>query len=103
MGSITKKVVWFAVALSVVGLVQADVLYNIASFNNDGSTIDNNGGDWKVGITTITLGSGITGSSDADLLADQTISATVDTSTAGSRFQNVGCANDQMFLRVFAE
>lgn len=55
----------------------AAVLYNISSFNNDGSTGTT---QWKAGITTITTAAGLTGTTDAELPTLQTISATPITS-----------------------
>lgn len=88
-----KVFVAMAVVVLLSGFTQAKVLYHIASFNNNGSTADNNGGNWKTGITTIIRASGITGTDDAGLLSLQTIAPNADTVAGGVRFRNVGDVN----------
>jgi hypothetical protein len=69
-------------------LASADVLYNIASFNNDGSS--NTSTQWKTGITTITSVSGVTGTDDAGLVTLQTLQANPVTASrlSSPRFSN---------------
>ena len=83
-----------AAVLSVAGIVQADVLYNIASFNNNGTRKYSI--HWVKGITTIITAPGITGTDDAGLLSLQTINADANTSSKHERerFMNNGSDKD---------
>ena len=81
-------------ALCFAGIAQADVLYNIASFNNAG--IRKYSIHWVKGITTITTAPGITGTTDDELMRLQTINADADSSNERERerFMNNGSDKD---------
>ena len=81
-----------AVILSITGIVQADTLYNIATFNHAGPQPKVK--YWYPGITTITSAPGITGTDDTGLFSLQTINVKADKSRRGPRFQNNNVGTD---------
>ena len=85
--SITTFLVSSGVALASMGSASGVVLYGISSFNNSNSTSGT--ADFIEGITTISTVADLTGTTEAQLLALQTIKAAPLTTVGGSdRFRN---------------
>jgi|GEM_PF-4840880 len=76
---------------------EAAVLYNIASFDaNDASSSSSTTVNYDASLVSITMASGITGSSAADLLALQNINPNAATSSAYPRFRNTDADTAQL-------
>jgi hypothetical protein len=78
-----------AMTLFATSANAASVLYNISSFNNDGSTSPTDR-QWLIGKTTITVASGLTGTDDAGLVTLQNLQSdpTTASRTSVPRFMN---------------
>lgn len=103
MNNITKVVVGLALTILFCNFIQAEILYRIASFNNNASAADDNGGMWKTGITTINLADGVSGTDDAGLLSLQTLYPDADTTEGIPRFKNVGEATNKDYETVITD
>lgn len=92
MKHLMKRLMITAPAITVAGGALAAPLYSIDSFNNNGST--STSVQWIAGITTIVEATGVTGTTDAELLTLQTASTSPTTAVGGTRFRNTESGNN---------